>query len=106
MDQRDGFIRDIQASRDVIAAFFDLLVSGCGIFRLKRRHSEVKSVKNDSNAPNIDLKMIPLAFQHFRRNIIRRATHSSLAFPLELQLSSQSKVSNLDIELRIDEDVS
>lgn len=50
--------------------------------------------------------MIPFAFKHLRGNVIRSSTYSPLAFPLELQLSSQSKVSNLDIELRINEYVS
>lgn len=50
--------------------------------------------------------MISLPFKHLRCNVIRSPAYGPLAFSFELQLSSQSKVPNLDIELRINEDVS
>ena len=90
----------------IVIDFFNPLISGGSFIGLKRRKAHIKCVNNDSNAPDIDLEVISFALENFRGDVVGSPTNRAFKFPLEFELGCESEITNLDIEVLIDEDVS
>lgn len=84
LNQLDCFIRGITVFREGIIALFNFLICCCCFFCLERRHSEIKSVKNDAYTPNIHFKMVAFTLKDLWSYIVWCSTYSPFAFLSEL----------------------
>ena len=105
MDKGVGFRRNSTVLGEIIVTLLYFLVGRIGILGFEGRHAIEQSVEYDSDAPDIDLEMIPFSFQDLRSDIVGSTTDSSLALSLELQFGSQSKITNFNTELVINKDI-
>lgn len=91
---------------EVVSVHADALIGGLDVRRLEGGLANNKRVDDDANRPDIDLIGVALlAFEDFRSDIIWRAANSALALTVELELSGETKVTNFNFHLVIEEEV-
>jgi hypothetical protein len=66
----------------------------------------IRFLHNNSDRPNIHLVGVPFPLQDFRRNIVGSPANGLLLFLVELQAGCQSEVSELDLHVLVEEEVS
>lgn len=87
--------------------FLDELISFLDMVSFKGRLASEHSVEDDSQRP--DIHFIGMSFsslKNLRRDVVWCPTDSAFSLALELKLSSESKISNLDLHSRSKEEVS
>lgn len=86
---------------------FNSLVNSFDIFRLERRATDDKSVKNDANRPSINLEAVTVGGieEHFWSYVIWCPTNRLLPLPGVFNQCSQTKVSDLNVHVGIQEDI-
>ncbi len=86
---------------------FDSFVCTFDIRGLKRRSANQQSVKNNSNAPNVNfIRMSRSAAQDLRSNVVGSSTNCSLSFPVKHNFRGKSKVSYFHFHLVFQKQVS
>jgi hypothetical protein len=83
------------------------LIYSFDIFGLEGRPSDDESIQDDTNRPSINLEAVPIDSieQHFRCNIVRSTTNGLLPLARALNERSESKVTDFDIHIYIEEQV-
>src|SRR5882762_1108186 len=85
----------------------NVLVNSLNIFGLERRASNDKSVQDNTHRPCVDFEAVSIRGieQHFWCNIVWGATNSFLPLPRALNERSEPKVTDLDIHVGVEEQI-
>lgn len=85
----------------------DSSVCGFDIGGFERGLTNDKGVDDDTKRPDIDLiRMTSSSLQHLWSDIIWSTANSSLLFPIEVEFCSKTEISEFDLHLRVDEQIS
>ena len=91
----------------LIAVLFDFVVSRLHISSFERRFSYYQSVNNNSQGPNVNLVRVTIfTFKHLGCYIIGSSANSPFSFTIEIKLRRKSKVSQFEIHLVANHQVS
>lgn len=85
----------------------DSSVCGFDVGCFKRRFSNDKSVDNNSEGPDVDfIGMTRSSLEDLRSDIVWSTANSSLLFSVKIEFCGQTKVSQFDLHLVVEEQVS
>ena len=105
-DQVTSAIRDGHVVGEVVRIHTNSLVSRLNVRRLKGRLTDDKCVNDDADGPDIDLVRVTLlAFKHLRSDVVRSTTDGSLALAIELQLGSETEITDFDLHFVVKEEI-
>lgn len=94
-----------QGRRDTIVALADLCVRILQTLGLERWLANEQRVHDATDRPNVDLVAVALLVQNLRRDVVRRSAQRLLAFPFVLNFGGQPKVTDLDVQLVVQEQI-
>ena len=101
-----GQHRDLLMLGEMVVVAPNAIVSCFYIVGVERRLSRQKCENNDADSPDIDFERVaPLRLKQLRRQIVGRTTESFLGLPFMIELGSQTKITNLDLHLTIEEEI-
>lgn len=78
---------------------------GLDVAGLEGRLADQHGVQDDAHAPHVHLVAVASLPQNLRSNVVRSAAQSALALTLKRHLARQSKVSDLEVVARGEEEV-
>lgn len=87
---------------------YDLLINSFDLFSLEGRASDDQGVQDDTHRPSINLEAMAIGSikQHFRCDIVRGTTNSFFPLARALNEGSEPKVTDFDVHIYIEEQVS
>ena len=92
--------------RERIAILSDAPVRGFHIGGLEGRLAYDQRVNYHSQRPDVDLVGVAgLAFEDFRRNIVRSTANCSLFLSVEVEFGREAEITQLDLHLVVEEEV-
>lgn len=92
--------------REVVRVHANALVGGLDVGGLEWRLTNNKRVNDDADGPDVHLVGVALlALEHLGRDVIWRTADGALALSIELQLGGETEISDLDLHLVVDEQV-
>lgn len=90
-----------------ILVSFDPSVCGLDVRGLERRLADDEGVQDDAQRPDVDLVGVACsAFENFWRDVVGRTANSSLLLSVKIELGGEAKVSQFDLHLIVEEQVS
>ena len=92
--------------REAVLAGLDFLVGGFDFRSFEWGFPNQLSVNNDTNGPDIHLIGVPLSLKNFGCNIVRGSTNGLFLLFIILQPRGQTKISQLNLHILIQEQVS
>ena len=85
---------------------FDSSVGGLDVGRLERRLPDDQGVHDDAERPYVDFVRVACpTLQDFRCDVVGRSTDSPLLLAIKIELGGETKVSQLDLHLVVEEQI-